>query len=421
MSTEISCQLSLNKIVLDSIGGAMRKVLEICALQITEHFDELNNTDADERYEAIIKIFGLTEEDTVKILKPTKKTTDAKNDPKAKAEKKIPVPFWIYIDKTTKKSISTVDPALCQGLKAGLYSQCERKPKKDCIYCTTCQKDAEKNGGMPKRGNIELRTDQFADSKFEYTPPDGKPKKIYPLDWAIKNKFTEGDFDEMLSEKMNLTEKGLELIKKVPVKKVRAKKEKLTEDMTVTKGKTNKNKISQEQEEEEEVNDDDETSSQYSEATQHNDDDDVEFPPDEEEEIVEEVIVEVPKVEVKVEVPKVEVKPKVDPKVFDDAMSSKVKASQHKQEKPKSSLKIVNDEDEEPKNPVIQADLKIYKTVTLGEGNEKKRYAIVRDVAITEPFDIYDVFDYTPKPVSFKISKFPVGKYDPDAGELILN
>ena len=114
-SIEIAnCQLSLNKILVDTLGSAMRGVLRTCAERINEHFDELVNLDSDDRLETIIKMFGLDDEDTVKIIKPAKKTstdsTKKNTTAKAKAEKKMPIPFWIYVDKKTKKQMSTAKP-----------------------------------------------------------------------------------------------------------------------------------------------------------------------------------------------------------------------------------------------------------------------------------------------------------------------
>ena len=124
-----NAQLSLNKIIVDTLGGAMRNVLRICAEKINDNFDQLTSLNHDDRFIAIVQLFGLEEEDNVKIIKPAKKPADPtkKNTTKSKAEKKIPVPFW---------GKQTVKPELCQGLMAGLYNQCTGKPKNGGIYCS---------------------------------------------------------------------------------------------------------------------------------------------------------------------------------------------------------------------------------------------------------------------------------------------
>ena len=354
--------LSLNKILLDTLGGAMRKVLETCAQRINDNFDTLSTLDSDDRLEAIVRIFGLDDEDTVKIIKPAKKASDpTKKAGKAKTEKKIPVPFWIYKVPGTNAVKSTVNPDLCQGLMAGLYNQCTSKPKSGCVYCNKCQKDADSNGGIPKRGNVALRAEQFNQSAYKYTPPSGPVKKIYPLDWALKHKFTEENFDEMLTENgIRLTEQGKKVIKFVPEKKTRApKKEKLTEDM---KKKKNEDKEPKSELMEEETNDDDDTASvAYSEAPSEFDDDlpEVEFPEEEEEEIIQ----------------------------------------------PKHKAKVV----EEP------IDISQFKTINLGESG---RYATLKTSDKNKPFDLYELSEFkTAKDFKIK-SRTPIKRYDPESGEL---
>ena len=217
-TTELAnCQLSLNKIIVDTLGGAMRNVLRNCAEKIDAHFDELVALDSEDRFETIIRLFGLDEEDNVKIIKPAKKTP---SDPskktttaKAKAEKKLPVPFW---------GAPTIKPELCQGLMAGLYNQCTGKPKNGCIYCTKCQKDADSNEGIPKRGNIELRLKQFKKSFYEYTPPGSKVKKIYYYQYVLKQNFVADDVDVMLKANgIKLTNEGRIQLMFIPEKKTR--------------------------------------------------------------------------------------------------------------------------------------------------------------------------------------------------------
>jgi len=281
--------LNINQIILNSLGGAMRTLLRNCAERINNEFHTLCLLDDNERLEAIIKTLGLDEEDYAKVVKPAKKETGtsekAPRKTKPKAEKKIPVPFWIYKDKTTKTEVSTVNTDLCHGLTAGLYSQCTNKPIDGCNYCKKCKKEADSNEGVPKRGCIEDRIEQFEADKYVYTPPGGKPKKIYPLEWAIKNKYTEEEFDAMLVT-LNMNPATVKLVKLIPEKKPRAtKKTDLTEDITEEKPTDKKTKkLEPEPEPEPEDEDDDAKSetSDYSHATTI-DDDGVPFAEDEDE------------------------------------------------------------------------------------------------------------------------------------------
>jgi len=442
-----NCQLSLNKIVIDTIGGAMRRVLESCAKSINDNFEDLSELNSEDRLSAIIKLFGLTDEDTTKIINiklPVKKTDgQTKRTPAKPKEKKIPVPFWIYYDKTTKKQTSTANPTLCQGLMAGLYNQCTNKPKAGCEYCTKCQKDAESNDGIPKRGNIELRTEQFLSSSYEYTPPGSdKPKKIYPFDCAIKRKFTEENFDEMLRENdFKLTPKGLIAIKFVPEKKVRSKKDKLTEDMTEDmtekKGKKKTNEPAHELDDDEEMDDDDDTDSQYSDGTQLGDnnnaeDDEEEDPevPDEEEEEEEEAPKTAPLTKKSLTTVS-ETKPKSTIKHAPEKSPTKPAAKTTNDD---DDVPFANDEEEAPaptqKNaPITKKSLTVsetksgqktkervgdaikYKTFKFGEN---ERYAVLRNADMSDVVEIYDVELSTYEgPMNFTItSNEPIGTFD---------
>ena len=370
-----ACPLSLNKIIMDTLGGAMRKVLKECAEKINSNFDALTSIDPEDRLETIIRMFGLEDEDTVKIIQPAKKKASDPKMPKAKAEKKIPVPFWIYRDATTKAEVNTSKPNLCQGLTAGLYSQCPAKPKDGNVYCTKCLKDAMANDGTPKRGNIAMRIEQFEHYKYEYTPPNSKTvKKIYPLEWALKNKYTEEEFDEMLREnEVKLTEQGKKLIKFIPERKTRAKKTKnLTEDML---GKKKAKKASEPEEEPEEDEDDDNVSvsSDYTTATE---DADVPYPDEDEEEETEE-----PEPEPKKTEPK-----KTETKPVKSALKAEVKYTTN----------IAN-----------------YRSFKIGD----ERYASLKDEFDPEgDFDIYGVRNFVSSK-EYEVTVKPVGTFNPKTGE----
>jgi len=101
-----ACSLSLSEITMNALASAMRGVLLQAAKNINENiFQLVQIDDEDERLEAITKMFGIDEQDRVKITKS--KSPSASKKPattKPKAEKKMPVPFWMYSDKKTKKS-----------------------------------------------------------------------------------------------------------------------------------------------------------------------------------------------------------------------------------------------------------------------------------------------------------------------------
>jgi hypothetical protein len=74
---------------------------------------------------------------------------------KAKKQKAIQLPWC-----------GKVIPSCCQALKVnkGLYSQCLKEKQEGGEFCKTCQKDAEKNGGVPSHGLAQDRVD-YVDSK----------------------------------------------------------------------------------------------------------------------------------------------------------------------------------------------------------------------------------------------------------------
>ena len=405
-----NCQLSLNKILVDTLGGAMRNVLRICAEKINDNFDELTSLNHDDRFTAIVQLFGLEDEDTVKIIKPAKKPTDPtkKNTTaKPKATKKLPVPFW---------GKQTVKPELCQGLMAGLYNQCTGKPKAGGIYCTKCQKDADSNEGIPKRGNIELRMEQFKESLYEYTPPGGKVKKIYYYQYVLKNNFTAEDVDEMLKENgIKLNTQGKTNLIFIPEKKTRKpKEENLTEDMEKPKISKKKKQPEPEPEDKDEDdddnNDDDDTASVFSQSTIATeqtdfDDDDVPFPPDDDEDEAQPEPVKKPEpAKKKVTIP-------------DDVSSISMKVDIEDAPKPKKSALKKKPEPEPEDEDEEEIDINKYKSAKFGES----RYAMLKEADMSEDVDLYAITDFV-GPKDFKIvSTKPVGKFNPATRKVKLN
>jgi hypothetical protein len=407
----------------------MRNVLRICAEKINDNFDQLTSLNHDDRFTAIVQLFGLEEEDNVKIIKPAKKPADPtkKNTTKSKAEKKIPVPFW---------GKQTVKPELCQGLMAGLYNQCTGKPKNGGIYCAKCQKDADSNEGIPKRGNIEHRMEQFRESLYEYTPPGGKLKKIYYYQYVLKNNFTAEDVDKMLKENgIKLNTQGKMNLIYIPEKKTRKpKEENLTDDME-EKPKTPKKKKVQEpepepepeDEDEDNENDDDDTASVFSQSTiatdqtgvtEQNDfdddDDDIPFPPDDDDEDDDTKPVKKPEPAKK----KVTIPDDVDT----ISMKINIDDSPKKGKLPKKEKGILKKKDLEPEpEPEFEADEEIditkYRIAKFGD----TRYAMLRDADMTEDVDLYAIEDYV-GPKDFKITSLkPVGKFNNTTKKVKMN
>ena len=66
----------------------------------------------------------------------------------------------------------------CSALRQNqcLYTQCTSAPKKNQVFCKQCQMNADKNGGVPEYGTIEMRN---AVGIFEYVDPKGRKPVAY--------------------------------------------------------------------------------------------------------------------------------------------------------------------------------------------------------------------------------------------------
>jgi len=232
--TAVPC-LEINQILLSGLNTAVRTILTKCANNINDNFDELKEMNSEDRLEAIINMFGLDVDTTAKIIKPApKKNADGstpKKTGKPKATKPLPLPFW---------GEQTVDRCKCHGLQAGLYNQCDNTPLDGGMYCKKCQKEADDNDGMPKRGNIETRLKQFKRNTYEFTTPDGKVRKIYIKLWAEKKELSMNDVREHFAKNgINLDDDELENVFYMPEKKSRLTKKNLTGEMKEQKKKKN--------------------------------------------------------------------------------------------------------------------------------------------------------------------------------------
>lgn len=227
-ATEIA-SLGINQIIVNSLNSAFRTLLTKCAENVNTNFDKLKQMNPEDRFEAIVMMFGLEEEDAVKIIKPApKKTADGttpKKTGKTKAEKTLPLPFW---------GEKTVNRQKCQGLQATLYNQCAKSCVDGSIYCKKCKEEADKNDhGMPNRGNIQSRLEQFQQDYYTYTTPDDKTRQVYIGNWAIKKELSQEQVVEIF-QKNGIVLKPIDKQNMffVPPKKKSAKSKKgLTEDM----------------------------------------------------------------------------------------------------------------------------------------------------------------------------------------------
>jgi hypothetical protein len=66
----------------------------------------------------------------------------------------------------------------CSALRQnqGLYTQCTSAPKKNQVFCKQCQMNADKNGGVPEYGTIQMRNGVGI---FEYVDPKGRKPVAY--------------------------------------------------------------------------------------------------------------------------------------------------------------------------------------------------------------------------------------------------
>lgn len=264
-------QLNLQKMAIDAIASSTRALLEKCADQIILNFDTLALVAPNARKDVILRIFGLDNAEIVKINAPAKKSTadpSKKNTKKDKTESTIPPYFWGYKGDNGKFKC-TFNSEYCTGLTAGIYGQCPNKPENGSEFCKKCKKDAdtnESNHGIPKRGTIKMRIEQFKADPYLFTPPGGKPKKIYFKQWALAKKYTEDQINEMINKhNSDLSQQAVENLLYVPPKReTKAKTKNLTDDM---KGKKNKNKKPQQEFDDDDANDENDEDGYYSDAT----------------------------------------------------------------------------------------------------------------------------------------------------------
>lgn len=153
----------LNRLMINCGKELAQRAVKSCG----EHY----NFDSEEA----IRLLGL-----MNIKVDRKMPEKEKKAPKEKAEKMaFPLPY-------NGGCAANCCSALRQN--QGLYTQCSSAPKKGGVFCKQCQMNADKNGGVPEYGTIEMRN---AVGIFEYVDPkDRKPvaytklMKKYKVDQA---------------------------------------------------------------------------------------------------------------------------------------------------------------------------------------------------------------------------------------------
>ena len=109
---------------------------------------------------------------TLELSEKTKKMKKSKGEKKERAprEASIPLPFN-----------GEIQEGCCQGLKQnhGLLTQCTNSPKESDAYCSTCQKQCDKNAsGEPDNGTIAKRMQAYQDG-VEFRDPKGRAPVPY--------------------------------------------------------------------------------------------------------------------------------------------------------------------------------------------------------------------------------------------------
>ena len=141
----------LNRLMINCAQELAQRAVKSCG----EHY----NFDSEEA----IRLLGL-----MNIKVDRKMPEKEKKAPKEKAVKMaFPLPY-------NGGCVANCCSALRQN--QGLYTQCTSAPKKNQVFCKQCQMNADKNGGVPEYGTIEMRN---AVGIFEYVDPKGRKPVAY--------------------------------------------------------------------------------------------------------------------------------------------------------------------------------------------------------------------------------------------------
>ena len=141
----------LNRMMINCAQELAQRAVKSCG----EHY----NFDSEEA----IRLLGL-----MNIKVDRKMPEKEKKTPKEKAVKMaFPLPY-------NGGCVANCCSALRQN--QGLYTQCTSAPKKNQVFCKQCQMNADKNGGVPEYGTIQMRN---AVGIFEYVDPKGRKPVAY--------------------------------------------------------------------------------------------------------------------------------------------------------------------------------------------------------------------------------------------------
>jgi hypothetical protein len=157
MSSSLNIEMSKSMSV-----GLNKLVQDVCAKTIT----------------ALANHYGFSEEEARGLIGAVELGKKTKNTKKSKGEKKmreprepsIPLPFN-----------GEFQEGCCEGLKQnhGLLTQCTNSPKESGAYCSTCQKQCDKNAsGEPDNGTVAKRI-QAHQEGMEFRDPKGRAPTPY--------------------------------------------------------------------------------------------------------------------------------------------------------------------------------------------------------------------------------------------------
>jgi hypothetical protein len=217
--------MTLSDIVLKQLTASFRTLLVAGAEKVCENFNTLIPMDDESRLEEILKLFGVSNEEIVKI-KPSKprasktESTDEKPKGKRTITKPFPLPFHP----------SLVDPAKCQALTGKLKTQCSGKKVDGFEYCSKCKKIADSNDGRVTAGDVRSRVIQYNTSinvngkqlnkYFDYHNGEKTFTIYYARELEKTNHTLEEAFQKLAEKGVDLSEPGLrERLSYAPPKK----------------------------------------------------------------------------------------------------------------------------------------------------------------------------------------------------------
>ena len=186
---ETDVGINLSSLVLTQLTAAFRTLILQGTDKICSNFDNLSAMSPNDRQTEIYKLFGMSNDEIIKIKGNTKKNPKSETDKttnKPRGKRVVNKPFPLPFHK------SLIDNSKCHGLATKALTQCPNNPVEGSVYCAKCKKQADEvDENVPKMGTIETRIEQQTKpltvngkqlSKwYQYLSPypDSKPKNIY--------------------------------------------------------------------------------------------------------------------------------------------------------------------------------------------------------------------------------------------------